>query len=248
MLHLLPITYTFVHTVDVETNPRGDDGTTAVAIGASAATGPRKRHRKRSRPTKHRDHSRMATHNAMREGGVARASRHGPAQARRAYSEEANSVVRGGPPAAAHITHAPRAEAGRCVWISLSPHHPAQVRCCVVNSVARGGRTRARRVTLRKSGLLAPGTRTCLCVDVRAHVEVGWWRISLLPGAPCAPYARARAEDDTRAAGRNDAPRHRARRFAHAPLLPRATCGRAMAHVRARCSPPPSPLTVRKAT
>ena len=76
-------------------------------------------------------------------------------------------------------------------WISLSCHHPAQVRCCVVNSVARGGRTRVRRVTSRKSGLLAPGTRTCTCVDVHAHEEVGWWRISLLPCAPCAMCARS---------------------------------------------------------
>ena len=57
-------------------------------------------------------------------------------------------------------------------WISLSPHHPAQVRCCEVNSVARDGRTGARRVTSRESGLLVPRTRTCKCVDVRAHA--GW--------------------------------------------------------------------------
>ena len=54
--------------LDTDTVP-GDDGATAMAAGTSAATEPRKRNRKRSRPTKHRDHSRMATHNAMREGG-----------------------------------------------------------------------------------------------------------------------------------------------------------------------------------
>ena len=57
-----------------------------------------------------------------------------------------------------------------------------------------------------------------------------------------APCARARAEEGTRVAGSSGAPRHCARRFAHAPLLPRATCGRAMAHARAVRSPPPSTL------
>ena len=51
-----------------------------------------------------------------------------------------------------------------------------------------------------------------------------------------APCARAWAEEGARLAGRNGAPRHRARRLAHAPLLPRATCGRAMHGARARCS------------
>ena len=58
-------------------------------------------------------------------------------------------------------------------WISLSQHHhPAQVRCCCeVNSVARAGRTGARRVKSCESGLLVPRMRTCTCVDVRAHAR-----------------------------------------------------------------------------
>ena len=46
-----------------------------------------------------------------------------------------------------------------------------QARCCEVNSAARDGRTGARRVTSRESGLLVPRTRTCTCVDVRAHAS-----------------------------------------------------------------------------
>ena len=46
-------------------------------------------------------------------------------------------------------------------------------------------------------------------------------------------------EEGTRAAGRNDPPRHRARRLAHVPLLPRAMYGRrAMAHARAAAAAP----------
>ena len=46
-------------------------------------------------------------------GAIPRSSRDGPAQTWRACSEEANSVVRGGPPEAAH--HARPACRGRCV-------------------------------------------------------------------------------------------------------------------------------------
>ena len=43
----------------------------------------------------------------------------------------------------------------------LPPFRPAQVRCCVVSSVTRGGRARARRGTSRKSGRLPRTTRGC---------------------------------------------------------------------------------------
>ena len=65
----------------------------------------------------------------------------------------------------------------------------------------------------------------------RARASAGWF-----PSFPAlhAPCARAREESGTRAADRDGAPRHCARRLAHAPLLPRARLlGRAIAHARA---------------
>ena len=93
------------------------------------------------------------------------------------------------------------------VEISLSPHHPAQVRCCEVNLAARDGRTGARRVTSRESGLLVPQTRTCTCVDVRAHAH-GGVVCGLGPGRDVAGGRPAR---DARASGRARAHRSRGR-------------------------------------
>ena len=63
-------------------------------------------------------------------GAIPRGSRDGPAQARRAYSEEANSAVRDGPPAAAH--HARPACRGRCGGSPFLPTTPP--RCAAAPS------------------------------------------------------------------------------------------------------------------
>ena len=114
-------------------------------------------------------------------------------------------------------------------WISLSPHHPAQVRCCEVNSAARDGLTGARRVTSRESGLLVPRTRTCTCVDVRAHTR----RVvcGLGPGRDVAGGRPAR---DARASGRARAHRGRGRapRRTRNPA-PASAAARALAPARA---------------
>ena len=167
-----------------------------------------------------------------------RSSRDGPAQTLRACSEEANSVVRGGTPAAAH--HARPARRGRCIaspFLLITPP-----RCAAAWSTrSREADTQARRGTSRKSGPLVPGTRTCTCVDVRAHAEAGWWWwISLLPSAPYAMRARS--------AGRGRHARGRQERLAPSSCTPRRARPASTARyaqtghgTRARCAPRPSP-------
>ena len=160
--------------------------------------------------------------------------------ARRACSGEAD-LLRGGElgrsrrPPCGCSSRTSRVQRQVWWWISLSPHHPAQVRCCEVNSVARDGRTGARRVTSRESGLLVPRTRTCTCVDVRAHAR--GVVCGLGPGRDVAggrPARDARASGRVRAhRGRGRAPR-RTRNPAPALLpLPRARSAPACAR-RAR--------------
>ena len=163
------------------------------------------------------------------------------------YSEEANSAVRGAPPAAA-----PRARPtsrGRCGGESpFLPTTPAQVRCCEVNPVARDGRTGSRRVTSHEAGLLVPRTRTCTCVDVRAHAR----------GVVCAlgpgrDVAGGRPARDARASGRVHAHRSRGRAprrtrnpatallpLPRARLLPRAPACSALCFPGVSRRPPPS--------
>ena len=92
----------------------------------------------------------------------------------------------------------------------------------VANSVARGG-----------PPATAERARTSTCGDK-------WGGGGSPSFSACAqarhaaPCASARAEEGARAAGRNGAPRQRARHLTHAPLLPCAACGRrAMTHARA---------------
>ena len=99
----------------------------------------------------------------------------------------------------------------------------------------RGGpapRWRARSLEAGLLRLRAAHARTSAC---------GEWGGGGSPPFPArhAPCAHARAEEGTRAEGRNGAPRRRAHRLAHVPLLPRAMCGRqAMTHARAAPAAP----------
>ena len=105
-------------------------------------------------------------------GAIPRSSRDGAAQARRACFEVANSVARGGPPAAAEHAR----------------------------------------------------------ISARTRAHAGKWDSGGSPSFPArhAPCARARTGEGMRAASRNGASRHRARRLAHVPLLPRALLASAL--------------------
>ena len=91
---------------------------------------------------------------------------------------------------------------------------------------SRDGPDRTRRACSEEASSVARGGPPAAACCARTYVRmrgVGWWWISPLPGASCAMRAR-RAEEGTRAEGRNGAPRRRAHRLAHVPLLPRAMC------------------------
>ena len=103
--------------------------------------------------------------------------------------------------------------------------------------LGRGGpapRWRARSLEAGLLRLRAQHARTSACG------EVGWWWISLLPGAPCAMLARsgrgrhARCRQERRAPPSRTPPRSRTSRFY------RALCARTTGHgARARCSSRP---------
>ena len=71
-------------------------------------------------------------------------------------------------------THVPRAEAGVVVNLPFSP--PPRSGALLRGELGRARRTHESEASyitrVRESGLLVPKTRTCTCVDVRAHA--GW--------------------------------------------------------------------------
>ena len=107
--------------------------------------------------------------------------------------------------------------------------------------IRRGGPTPRRRARSLEAGLLRlRAEHACTSVHVRPHA--GKWDGGGSPSFPArhAPCAHAWAEEGTRAAGRNGAPRHRARRLARARPAPTARYVRGYSHMCFGAFPPDS--------
>ena len=161
----------------------------------------------------------------------------------------ASSVARGGLPAAVCCARTcARGWCGGAGVPRLPPAAPSSL-ARAMDLPGRGGpapRWRARSLEAGLLRLRAEHARTSACG------EVGWWWISLLPGAPCAMRARsgrgrhARGRQERRAPPSRTPPRSRTSRSY------RALCARTTGHgARARCSSrprdrrfPPVPSTV----